>query len=272
MYRILKMIDFDLVFDRRKETGKNSPTGLIEIRASLRGARMHREYSTKIRVKPSEWSEKDKRVTYKNKDADLHNRILIKHLKGLSDLQYEKEYKKQPFTFDDVKAHFRPKEEKTNSFISFIKSEIETDRSVTTKTKAQHQNTLNILQKFKVEDILFSDLSFALIDKFNNHLIERKYRQNTIHKHHKNLKKFIGLAIKKEFTEIKNPYDKYKVKSEQKPRDILNMAEVDALAKLIFNKNAEKLAQVRDMFLFACYTGLRISDVCVHLAIQVLTA
>jgi hypothetical protein len=187
------MINFKLVYNRKKGAKRNNETAIIEIRATLRGARTQKYYSTKIKVTPLEWNEKDKRVI-KNKDADNHNYYLDKYINELKHLQYEKDFKKQPFTFEDVKAYFKQKKEVTSSFISFVNAEIDTDLSVKPKTKAQHRNTINILKDFTKEDILFSDLNYAFLDKFINHLRELEYQQNTIHKHHKNLKKFIDLA------------------------------------------------------------------------------
>lgn len=256
------MIVFKLIYNRKKQAKEDDQYGLIEIQAYLEGSRKRKWFSTKIKVKRGEWSDKDKKVTNKNKDAKTHNFYLKKYIADLEHLQLERDFKKLPFTFNDIKAYFRHKQEKTTSFISFVNAEIENDLILSSKTKAQHRNTITILQKFANGDVLFSDLNYAFLDKFTNHLIGKEYKQNTIHKHHKNVKKFIGLAIKKEFTDIKNPYDNYKVKSEQKPRDVLTMQEVETIAKLTFNENETKLKQVRDMFLFACYTGLRISDVC----------
>src|ERR1700740_2489740 len=256
------MIDFKVIYDRKKETKEPNSLGLIEIQAYLRGERVQKYYSTKIKVKLCEWNKKDKKITNKNKDADKHNYTLKRYIKELEDEQFKKGFDNMPFTFEDIKRYFTHKKEKTSSFVSFVNAEIESDLSLSKKTKAQHRNTMNILKQFTPEDILFSDLKYDFLDKFTNYLIGKDYEQNTIHKHHKNLKKFIGLAIKKELTDIKNPYNNYKVKSEQKTRDILSIKEVEALAKLTFNENETKLKQVRDMFLFACYTGLRISDVC----------
>jgi integrase/recombinase XerD len=39
------------------------------------------------------------------------------------------------------------------------------------------------------------------------------------------------------------------------------MAEVDKVEKLKFTDNTRHIEQVRDMFLFGCYTGMRYSDV-----------
>ena len=256
------MIDFKVIYDRKKETKEPNSLGLIEIQAYLRGERVQKYYSTKIKVKLCEWNKKDKKITNKNKDADKHNYTLKRYIKELEDEQFKKGFDNMPFTFEDIKRYFTHKKEKTSSFVSFVNAEIESDLSLSKKTKAQHRNTMNILKQFTPEDILFSDLKYDFLDKFTNYLIGKDYEQNTIHKHHKNLKKFIGLAIKKELTDIKNPYNNYKVKSEQKTRDVLSIKEVEALAKLTFNENETKLKQVRDMFLFACYTGLRISDVC----------
>jgi len=57
----------------------------------------------------------------------------------------------------------------------------------------------------------------------------------------------------------KNPYSKFKVKQEETHKDFLTMEELKKLEK----KEVEltRLATVRDIFVFACYTGLSYSDI-----------
>ena len=121
------MIDFKVVYDRKKEAKEPNSLGLIEIQAYLRGERIQKYYSTKIKVKLCEWSEKDKKVTNKNKDADKHNYTLKRHIKELEDEQFKKGFDNIPFTFEDIKRYFTHKKEKTSSFISFVNAEIESD-------------------------------------------------------------------------------------------------------------------------------------------------
>ncbi|HXB40550.1 MAG TPA: site-specific integrase [Bacteroidia bacterium] len=256
------MIDLKLIYNRKKEAKKNNEQAVIEIRATLRGARKQKYYSTKIKIALNEWNSEDRKVNAKNKNADEYNFYLKKYVRDLEDLQLERNFKKLPFTFDDIKAYFKHKKEKTSSFFAFVNSELEGDLSLKKKTKTQHRNTLTIFKKFAGSDVVFTQLNISFLERFINYLRAQGYQQNTIHKHHKNLKKYIDLAIKKEFTEIKNPCREVKVRSEQKPRDVLTISQINELAKLCFNENDTKLMQVRDMFLFSCYTGLRISDVC----------
>ena len=90
------------------------------------------------------------------------------------------------------------------------------------------------------------------------------YSINTIGKLHKNLKRFLNLAIKYNLISPNDyAYRNFKVETESTKREALSMNEVIALEKLTYDRNSIN-EQVKDMFLFACYTGLRISDV-IHL-------
>jgi site-specific recombinase XerD len=73
------------------------------------------------------------------------------------------------------------------------------------------------------------------------------------------LKKVLNDAIAMEFI-LRNPYDNFKVKRGEANRDFLTMDEL----LQIENKSImiKRLDIVRDVFVFACYTGLSYSDLC----------
>jgi integrase len=81
---------------------------------------------------------------------------------------------------------------------------------------------------------------------------------NTVMKHIERLRKIINLAIKMEIIE-KDPFKSFKKKFIKNERDYLTTDELLTLesTKLICNR----LAYVKDLFVFSCYTGLAYIDV-----------
>lgn len=57
---------------------------------------------------------------------------------------------------------------------------------------------------------------------------------------------------------MKTPYSKFKVELDETHREILFMEELKRIEKKQIE--IERLAVVRDIFVFACYTGLSFSD------------
>jgi site-specific recombinase XerD len=216
--------------------------------------------STKQTIKPGEWNEQTQRVNARNQDADDINFYLDKYLQDLKNLRIERKFKNLPFTFDDIKGFFKKKNEKTSSYIEFVKQELAMNKEYDKKTKTQHENTLNKLTDFHKKDVLFTDLTPEFIDRFLNHLREKGFKTNYVNNFHKNIKKYFELAIVKEYTDLKNPCKIIRVKNELTKFDALTTEQMEAIRNLALEDHEERLKHVRDMFLFACYTALRISD------------
>lgn len=248
------MIQFSVVFNYKNRLRKNG-TGLIQIRAYQDGK--CRFFSTNIYVTPYQWSKKKKIV------IDHPNTF---HLNGLIRTQtneleaYALDLTKQHgavtlqqldgfFKYDDIK-----------SFTSFWKYELQHNETLAEATKTRHKTTLNYWRAFK-KDILFSELDYALIDEFNTFLYKKKIKANTIYNHHKQVRKYINLAIRKSMFDVnKNPYLQFKPKTEKTKRTVLTENEVQLLEQLTFAPEDNYLERIRDMFLFSCYTGLRFGD------------
>ena len=250
---------FSYVFDRKKKCAKPSIKGVIELRV-YETNKQPLIISTKHTAKQNEWNEQTQRVNNKNSEAEEINFYLDKYLQDLKNLRIERKFKNLPFTFDDIKNYFKKKTEKTSSFIDFVKQELAQDFKLSSKTKTQHENTLRVLEAYYGRDILFTDLNAEFLDKFLNHLRAKNYKMNTIHKFHKNIKKYIDVAIMKDYADLKNPCKIIKVKTELTKFDALTIEQLQTIRNLELEEHEERLSHVRDMFLFACYTALRISD------------
>jgi site-specific recombinase XerD len=96
--------------------------------------------------------------------------------------------------------------------------------------------------------------------KFENHLIKEGNSQNTILKRFKTLKVFIYRAIEQGIIK-ENPLKKIKIKSVEGQMLYLTIEEVNKLEKLFKGFLTNNLHKTLHYFLFACYTGLRYSDI-----------
>lgn len=123
-----------------------------------------------------------------------------------------------------------------------------------------YRSTLNALKEFR-SVVHFNEINLQFIEDLNNYLKNtRKNSDGGAASTHKWTKSMIKSAIKKGYME-KNPYDDFKVKQSDSEREFLILEEVKKLMEIELTGENQKLDKVRDAFIFACYTGLRYSDI-----------
>ncbi len=124
---------------------------------------------------------------------------------------------------------------------------------------------LFLKKKLKKSDIYLSDLNYKFISDFEYFL--RKYKpedhqrpmeNNTVMKHIERLRKMINMAVRMEWIE-KDPFSLFKAKFIKKERGFLSADELKTIEQRDFE--IERLQQVKDIFVFSCYTGLAYIDV-----------
>jgi len=126
------------------------------------------------------------------------------------------------------------------------------------KTSLKH--TVNFLKwKFRVSDIDIRRIDHAFITEYEFYLRSvRKCNNNTAVKYIKNFGKIIRICIANGWLD-KNPFSNYKSKVKEVERAFLVEEEMQVLASKEFV--TERLNQVKDIFLFSCFTGLAYIDV-----------
>ena len=113
--------------------------------------------------------------------------------------------------------------------------------------------------KFNISDINIKDIDLAFVTDYDFYLrTERGCSNNTTVKYIKNFKKIIQICLDNRWI-VENPFTKYKGKIKEVERDFLTESEIET----IYNKkfHCERLIQVRDIFIFCCFTGLAYIDV-----------
>lgn len=121
-------------------------------------------------------------------------------------------------------------------------------------------NTLKIMRQMQSE-LNFEDINYELIQRWDYYL--KTVRGNTINgrfNRHKCLKAIIKEAMLQGHL-VQNPYIHFKVRQTESKRQFLTIDEVKELMNFKLPPERHKLQRSLDMFLFACFTGLRYSDV-----------
>jgi integrase/recombinase XerD len=113
--------------------------------------------------------------------------------------------------------------------------------------------------KYKTTDMYLEELNYKFIKDFEKFLKSRKPQdhqrpcgQNGAMKHIERLRKMINLALKEEWIS-RDPFLKFKARFEKKERGHLSLEELQRIEKKYFP--IQRLALVRDLFVFSCYTG-----------------
>lgn len=130
-------------------------------------------------------------------------------------------------------------------------------------TVSQYKRTKQRLEVFLQEKYNRNDIPLSLLDRkfilqFDSFL-RTKYglTHNTVMKHLKQVKRVIHMAMSFGYMD-KDPFDGHKTTYKETNRGFLTMDDLDRLVSHEFN--IKRLDVVRDIFVFACYTGLSYSD------------
>lgn len=126
------------------------------------------------------------------------------------------------------------------------------------KTSLKH--TIDFLKwKYNVSDIDIKKIDHAFVTEYEFYLRSvRKCNNNTAVKYIKNFGKIIRICIANSWLD-KNPFVNYKAKVKEVERAYLVQEEIQAIVDKEFA--TERLNQVKDIFLFSCFTGLAYIDV-----------
>jgi site-specific recombinase XerD len=129
----------------------------------------------------------------------------------------------------------------------------------TFKSSLKHM-TEYLTAKYQLDDISIRKVDQAFIKNYDTFLRTKHYKCTPISadKYVKHLKKIILLSLGNRWI-IENPFLHYKSTAKPTPRTFLTSHELSLIIEKEFA--VERLKQVRDIFIFSCYTGLAYVDV-----------
>lgn len=250
-------MEFSLQHDRHKRGGDLPRPVCICYYSS--SPRIQVWVNTEIKVKAEDWDSKRQRVRRSHPKHENYNQRLQKIISECQEAKLKAVLKNVIFTGEMFKALV--KKNNPASFSDFIIQEMTNDRKLSQARRKSYKSTFNHLISFNGgKSVSFAMLNPAFAIHFQNYLIDQGKAHNTVSKYLIVLKAVyaralrIGLANDKE-----NPFKVVKTGFQQTDRSYLSMAQIERIIAVDTTDN-HFLDRIKDMFLFACYTGLRYSD------------
>jgi len=147
-----------------------------------------------------------------------------------------------------------------NDFFAFAENDIkEFGSKFAPATIANYNVQLKKLREFQGK-LTFQEFTAFFWRRYENHLQLKGNNPNTIYKAYKTLKVFINRAIEQGIID-RNPMKDARVRPSEGKMVFLTRDEIKKLEKLNNGFLTKDIKNVLHYFLFACYTGLRYSDI-----------
>lgn len=247
-------IIYTIVYNRKKKLNQKG-MALVQVEAYLN--RKKKYFSTKVYLKPEQWDAK-KLMVKNHPNAAALNRLIYEYLSFIEKKELELWQQGKHISLDLLRDAVE-RQDSSMTFTSFYQYEAD-NSGMKLSTRKNHLSTLTILQTFKKE-ISFSDLTYDFISSFEHFMHAKGYHVNTIAKHMKHLKRYINIAINKDYMQMQQyPFRKYRIKTIECSHTHLAPHELELLEQLNAGGRCLKYRQTLDAFLFCCYAGLRYSD------------
>lgn len=223
-------------------------------------------YYTKLKIIKKAWDTKSQRIKKTDNSAEEINAILDNLVGSLKQIERKAIFERKPISITYVKEEFEKvlgKKKEVTDFHSlysqYLNLSASTKTAGTLKGLNSKYNKLLMFQEDKNYPISFEIIDKFFYDLYLEYLInDCKLLNNTVGSCIKALKSFLNYAT--ELGINKNmSFKKFKVFQEDVDSVYLTGNELMHLNQLKIP--IRRLQNVKDIFCFACFTGLRFSDV-----------
>ena len=239
--------------------------GMIPVYCRIRYDNRIAQFNTKIDVFGANWDSQSTRVIGNNSKSVniqlekiridiikkyelLYKTNIIITAKTILDL-----YKNNSLLMDGIMNVFKQHNKNMKSLIGIEYSKGSYKNYITTIKHLKNY----IKTKFNTDDISLNKLNYDFVYNFSHYiLLNTKCTHNGMMKHIQRLKKITNFCIKNNYI-TNDPFISFKIKFKKSNRVYINNEELHILKNIKLNKSLNK---IRDIFLFACYTGLSYID------------
>lgn len=255
-----------ILFYSKKSKGTKDGLVPIYLRVTINGVRF--EQSTQRYISQNKWSVETGRAKGSSEDSRTINDFLDTLRQKVYTNQREIISEGNFFNLDSFREKWLESKERRHTLLEVFKhhndqmfSLIGSDCSNAThgKYKTTFDHTAAILKwKFGVNDINIAKLSYVFITDIAFYLKTKpKCNHNTTIKYLSNLRKIVNTCIKNGWL-LQDPFFGFKMSKKEVIREFLSEEEL----QILFSKNFgnARLNQVRDIFIFSCFTGLAYID------------
>ncbi len=254
---------FYLKDERRDKNGKAGLYLRITVDRRRTTISLHRK------IDPSKWDSRMNKLKGKGTEAEEMNQFMTTIRHKINRIQHQLIEEGKPFTAVDIKHIYQGKDREVKMLLEIFDEHNRqmkklVDKEFALGTWKRYFTTRNHVSEFiraeyKKEDFPIQDVDLKFITRFEYFMKSVKNcNHNSSLKYINNFKKIIRMGVANGWIE-RDPFYNYKVKFKWVDREFLSADELQRLVNLEINW--PRIAMVRDMFVFCCYTGLAYIDV-----------
>ncbi|HTK21036.1 MAG TPA: site-specific integrase [Mucilaginibacter sp.] len=259
--------NFSLLFYLKKQKNYKTGPAAIYMRITVNGKRS--ENSTGRECEPSRWNAHAGRANGTKEVTRALNAYLDNLQKKVYEAHSQLTEADEMITAESIRNKFLGKSEQPRSLIEIFKDHNqkiaaligkEYTKGTLTRYQTALKHTVDFLKwKHNLSDIDIRKVDHAFLMDFEFYLRSvRKCANNSAVKYIRNFGKIIRICIANRWLTY-DPFLNYKNKIKTVNRVFLTTEEIQDMADK--DMVTDRLTQVRDIFLFCCFTGLAYADV-----------
>ncbi len=216
-------------------------------------------YSLKKSIDPKFWDNDSHQVKPREGNSIFLNNYIQDKVKEVLKIFQYFSLEDKPLTLETFHNYYKKGAmDISRSFFDFFESEYKIQSQTISKNALEVYRKMRNKVKAFAPNLTLSEINHDFITRFESYLLgECNLNRNTASKTLSVFRTYVNSAYHKGY--IKSyPFAMFKIKKGVSNRTYLTEAEVKDIAELRLLNDGEINAQ--EMFLFACYTGLRFSD------------
>jgi len=256
----------NILFVLKKNKTKTNGTAPIQCRLTYKGKR--KQFATGQFVNSVYWNSKEQIVNPPDNDNYINSQLsLIKNKLNQAFLMLQ--YQRNEFDVNDIYNQYLGKRTTTEKTVidafnyhykrmgKLVGIEV-TQTSVDKYHQTQKHFNAFVMLNYKKKDYLLKDLKLNFLNDFEYYLkTEKNFKPSTVYKTVQRFRRIIRVAIGAEYIQ-RDPFIFHKIKKPKKQVVYLDQEELKNLEEYRFTQH--RLEQVKDLFIFCCYTGLAFQE------------
>lgn len=218
-----------------------------------------------LSVPIKQWDKRNCRVKQSTPESYSTNTLLDSYENKARAILFDHRVNGKPITYSIFKRLFKDENYGNESFYAFVESKMkEEEKELAPGTITGYNHQLNKLKSFQGE-LQFNEITSSFIEAYQKYLAHKRDKpnnSNSIAKSMSFIRSMLYRAKKAGLIDGHVFENEMKVARIEGDREFLNLSELGKLEKLFQDGTLKKNRQnVLRYFLFACYTGLRYSDI-----------
>lgn len=258
---------FRVLFFLKRDKQKNN--GNVPLFCRITIDKKEARFGMKFDVNPATWSVKAGRAIGRTSEVVELNSIIDQTKTALFNIYNDILLSEVNVTAEKVKNRFLGISTKEHNLLEhFVRHNEDVKKLIgISKSKATYQKyevtrkhlTNFIKEKYNLTDISFKEINHLFLTDFEVYLLTScGCNSNTTAKFMQFLKRIVIIAKNNGWIKI-DPFANYKIRIKKVDRGYLSQEEVEAIMAKEFS--TKRLEQVRDIFIFSCFSGLAYIDV-----------